>query len=179
MQILSQLSRPGRPDPVAERRPSSEPGSVDKFIYQAFISYSHAVDRKLAPALQARLRRFARPWYRWRGRSIFRDETGLALTEGLWPTISAALDGSKTFILLASPEAAESVWVGREVAHWLSLRTASSRLRSALTGRASSLAGSKARRRSGTWRAAAPSARNSFTSASSGVWPSALTESVW
>jgi hypothetical protein len=34
--------------------------------YKAFISYSHAVDDKLAPALQSALHRFAKPFYRLR-----------------------------------------------------------------------------------------------------------------
>ena len=34
-------------------------------------------------------------------------------------SIVSALDDSEFFILLASPDAARSEWVGREVAHWL------------------------------------------------------------
>ena len=40
----------------------------------------------------------------------------------LWPTIQRALDDSRFFVLLASPEAAESHWVGQEVGHFLSTR---------------------------------------------------------
>ena len=35
-------------------------------FYKAFISYSHAADDKLAPALQSALQRFTEPWYRIR-----------------------------------------------------------------------------------------------------------------
>ena len=49
---------------------------------------------------------------------MFRDQSDLALTPGLWSTISTALDGSRYFILLACPESAASIWVNREVAHW-------------------------------------------------------------
>lgn len=49
---------------------------------------------------------------------MFRDESDLALTPALGSTISAALDGSRYFILLACPESAASTWVNREVAHW-------------------------------------------------------------
>ena len=73
--------------------------------YDGFISYSHAVDGRLAPALQRGLQRFAKPWYRARALRIFRDETSLAATPELWATIEEALDSSKNFILLASPEA--------------------------------------------------------------------------
>ncbi|HEU0114263.1 MAG TPA: TIR domain-containing protein, partial [Thermomicrobiales bacterium] len=86
--------------------------------YDAFISYSHASDGQLAPALQSGLQRFAKPWHRVRALHIFRDQTSLAATSALWPTIQAAIDGSQHFLLLASPEAARSKWVAREVAHW-------------------------------------------------------------
>ncbi len=49
---------------------------------------------------------------------MFRDQSDLALTPGLWSTISTALDESRFFILLACPESAASIWVNREVAHW-------------------------------------------------------------
>jgi WD40 repeat protein len=64
------------------------------------------------------LQRLAKPWNRLRAVSVFRDQSDLALTPGLGSTISAALDGSRYFILLACPESATSTWVNREVAHW-------------------------------------------------------------
>jgi hypothetical protein len=42
--------------------------------YKAFLSYSHAADGKLAPALQSALHRFAKPWYRKRAIKVFRDK---------------------------------------------------------------------------------------------------------
>ena len=48
--------------------------------YKAFLSYSHAADGKLAPALQSALQRFARPWYQLRAMRVFRDKTSLAAT---------------------------------------------------------------------------------------------------
>lgn len=87
--------------------------------YDAFISYSHAADGKLAPALQNALQRFAKPWYRLRALHLFRDQTSLSATPGLWPAIEAALKGSRYFLLLASPEAAKSRWVQQEVEWWL------------------------------------------------------------
>ena len=86
--------------------------------HDAFISYSHAADGRIAPAVERGLQRLAKPWNRLRAVSVFRDQSDLALTPGLWTTISTALDGSRYFILLASPESAASVWVNREVAHW-------------------------------------------------------------
>jgi WD40 repeat protein len=93
--------------------------------FAAFISYSHAVDRKLAPALQAALQRFAKPWNRLRALRVFRDQTSLAATPGLWSSIERALAASGHFILLASPDAARSEWVGREVAYWRERKQAS------------------------------------------------------
>jgi hypothetical protein len=88
-------------------------------IYNAFMSYSHAADGMLAPALQSALHRFAKPWYRLRALHIFRDKTTLAVTPSLWGAIQAALDQSTFFILLASPESAASIWVQQEIEHWL------------------------------------------------------------
>jgi len=86
--------------------------------YTAFISYSHAVDGRLAPALQAALHRFAKPWYRLRALRVFRDQASLSANPALWGSIASALAGSEFFILLASPDAARSPWVQREVAYW-------------------------------------------------------------
>lgn len=94
-----------------------------QFKYKAFISYSHAADGKLAPALQSGLHRFARPWYRMRAIRIFRDETNLAANPKLWSSIKAALGESEYFILLASPTAAQSPWVAGEIAFWLQHRS--------------------------------------------------------
>jgi DNA-binding beta-propeller fold protein YncE len=92
--------------------------------YRAFISYSHAADGKLAPALQSALHRFAKPWYRLRAIHVFRDGTSLSVTPALWPTIEKALGDSELFILMASPEAAASHWVRQEVDYWLKHKTA-------------------------------------------------------
>ena len=92
--------------------------------YQAFLSYSHAVDSKLGAVLQSALQRFAKPWYRLRNLRVFRDKTGLSVSPGLWPEIEAALATSEYFILLAAPEAAASEWVGREVQWWCANRSA-------------------------------------------------------
>jgi WD40 repeat protein len=83
------------------------------------MSYSHAADGRLAPALHAALHRFAKPWYRLRAVHVFRDQTTLHPTPRLWESIRAAIDRSTFFILLASPDAAASPWVEREVAYWL------------------------------------------------------------
>ena len=91
--------------------------------YKAFISYSHAADDRLAPALQSGLQSFAKPWHSLRAVHIFRDKTTLAVTPELWPSIQAALDDSEYFLLLASVESCKSPWVQREVDHWMQHRS--------------------------------------------------------
>jgi WD40 repeat protein len=90
--------------------------------YDAFISYSHAADGALAPAVQHGLQALAKPLYQRRALRIFRDQTSLAVTPALWPTIQQALEASQYFILLASPAAAQSPWVRQELAWWMQHR---------------------------------------------------------
>ena len=97
-------------------------------LYNGFISYSHAADGNLAPAVQSALHRFARPWYRLRSVWIFRDKTGLAVTPTLWETIKKALADCEYFLLMASPESAASLWVQKEVDWWLTNRAPSNML---------------------------------------------------
>jgi WD40 repeat protein len=87
--------------------------------YDAFLSYSRAADEGLASALQRGLQRFAKPWYRLRVLRVFRDDASLSANPGLWTSISRALAASRYFVLLASPDAAGSKWVGQEVQQWL------------------------------------------------------------
>jgi tetratricopeptide (TPR) repeat protein len=87
--------------------------------YDAFISYSHAKDKAVAAALQAVKQKLGKPWYRRRALRIFRDDTSLAATPQLWSSIEAALSQSRYLVLLASPEAAASRWVCKEVGYWL------------------------------------------------------------
>jgi len=77
--------------------------------YAAFISYSHALDGALAPSLQASVEEFGRVWYRRRALRLFRDSTNLAATPHLWGSIEVALRGSAWFVLLASPDSAQSM----------------------------------------------------------------------
>lgn len=75
--------------------------------FKGFISYSHAADGRLAPAVQRGLHQLAKPWHRRRALWIFRDQTGLAVTPASWSSIKKALEASDWFVLLASPEAAD------------------------------------------------------------------------
>lgn len=96
----------------------AKPGVGRTTRYDAFISYSHK-DDKLGRAIQSGLRRFARPWYRKTAIRTFRDETDLAANPSLWGEIEHALSNSSYFLLLASPNAATSKWVARELEYWL------------------------------------------------------------
>src|SRR5580704_15785424 len=88
-------------------------------VYDAFISYSHAKDKPVATALQSVVEALGKPWYRRRMLRVFRDDTSLSATPHLWPSIAEALDQSRFFILLASCESAASLWVQKEIDHWL------------------------------------------------------------
>ena len=87
-------------------------------VYDGFVSYSHAADGLLAPRLQAGLQRFAKPWWKRRALRIFRDESSLSANPHLWSSITEALDSSEWFVLLLSPEAAQSDWVNQEIEYW-------------------------------------------------------------
>jgi WD40 repeat protein len=97
--------------------------------YDAFISYSHAADGALAPALRNGLQRFATPWRVFRltnptrSLRVFQDQASLSANPKLWPTIEGALAGSSWFVLLASPVAASSPWVNKEVEFWCEHKT--------------------------------------------------------
>ena len=83
--------------------------------YDAFISYNHGADSELAPAVERGLQRLAKPWYRLRALSVFRDLSDTGLNDSLWGTVQRQLDGSRWLIVMACPESAASPWVQREV----------------------------------------------------------------
>lgn len=87
--------------------------------YDAFISYSHAKDKPVGAALQSVIQKLGKPWYQRRSLRVFRDDTSLAATPELWPTLEKTLDQSRFIIVLASPQFARSKWCGMEVDHWL------------------------------------------------------------
>lgn len=90
--------------------------------YKGFIAYN-VDDKAVAAALQSELQRFARPWYRLRAMRVFRDETDLVGSPGLWSAIKRELAASAWLILIASPSSARSNWVRREVGWWLRHRS--------------------------------------------------------
>jgi WD40 repeat protein len=97
-------------------------GEAKASKFDAFVSYSHATDNRIAPSIVEGLRNFAKPWYKLRALRVFRDETSLPASAGLLQDIQAGLAESNFFILLASPGAARSKWVDRELRYWLAER---------------------------------------------------------
>jgi WD40 repeat protein len=91
--------------------------------YDAFISYSHGEDRGVARRLQRGVERFAKPWHRTRSLRVFLDTNSLSADPGLWSSVERALESSSWFVLIASPRAAASKWVEREVRWWLDNRS--------------------------------------------------------
>ena len=87
--------------------------------YDAFISYSHSKDKPIAASLQSVIQKIGKRWYERRTARVFRDDTSLSATPQLWPSIERALAESAHLILLASPEAAASPWIAKEVQYWL------------------------------------------------------------
>ena len=95
--------------------------SIDR-TFDAFISYNHAFDGRLASALQHGLERLLCKWYQRRTFRIFRDRTNLALSPNAWGAIQASLSQSRWFVFMASPSSARSFWCGEEINWWRQYR---------------------------------------------------------
>lgn len=76
----------------------------------------------MAKALEHGLKNLARPWARLPVIRVFRDTTSLSANHDLWSSILGELQESRYFIYLASPEAAASRWVRREIDFWVTNR---------------------------------------------------------
>ena len=105
--------------------------SAGEFRYWAFLSYSHK-DALAARTLHRRLETYRIP-ARLAGIGtalgrvpdrlwpIFRDREELPAATDLSETVRRALDESGALIILCSPEAAQSLWVGEEIRTFRSL----------------------------------------------------------
>lgn len=93
--------------------------------YKAFISYAWE-DKATAHKLQSWLETFRLPksiaskyqTERKIGR-VFRDETDISAQPDLWSTLKREISASENLIVICSPSAASSVWVTREIEHFL------------------------------------------------------------
>lgn len=88
-----------------------------RYRYRAFISHRHHKQPAFVRRLELALKQYAKPLFRPPMR-IFRDENHLSPGVDLPQLIKSALDESEFLILLASPEAAASIWVREELRHW-------------------------------------------------------------
>jgi hypothetical protein len=88
-------------------------------MYDAFISYSQRADSRIARALRSIVQSIGKPWWKLRSLDVYLDASNLTANPDLWGTIEQALSESRYLILLASPEAATSHWVDKEVSWWL------------------------------------------------------------
>lgn len=90
--------------------------------HDAFMSYSHS-DGTLARDIEKGLEKLAKPLLKVRALDVFRDETSLAASAGLWPSIVEHLSASEWFLLLSSVQSASSPWVAKEITWWLEHRS--------------------------------------------------------
>jgi hypothetical protein len=106
---------------MSEGATSGNNGKSRRFA--AFISYAHA-DAAIAAKLQSRLERYRLPKHiaeaHADGRAalgqIFRDREDLAAAPSLSDAIRAAITKAEALVVICSPEAKASRWVGEEIA---------------------------------------------------------------
>lgn len=117
MAVRSDVPPPTLVEPPFEQRLADH--------YDAFLAYHHLTDHRRSKQLRFGLERLVRPVratlpdlqvFR------FRDMTKVPDAEELWPSIRAAIDRSRWFVLLASARSARSLWVGREIQRRLAVR---------------------------------------------------------
>ncbi len=87
--------------------------------HDAFISYSHNPDAVLGPAVENALEQLAKPLLKRRACDVFLDQTSLGVDTSVWGSIVPHLEGTRWFLLLASPQSANSPWCLQEVEWWL------------------------------------------------------------
>jgi WD40 repeat protein len=108
--------------------------SQPRVVYNAFLSYSHSADERLASVLQRALHQFAKRPFQLRALRVFFDTASLAANPALWPAIEHALHASEYLILMASPQAAASAWVEKEIDYWRRNKPATNLLIALTTG---------------------------------------------
>ncbi len=103
---------------VVEAGESPAPAPERRKEFDAFLSYAHR-NQEATAAIQKGLHQIGRRIGQLRALRVFRDTTNLEANPDLWAKILDGLDGSRFMIVMLSPQAATSHWVGEEVKHWL------------------------------------------------------------
>lgn len=100
---------------MAEANPGETvANSGSTFLYDAFISYSRS-DEEIASRVERRLRSFSVPPDFERGKlRVFRDRTDLVGNDYV-ESITAGLRGAQSLVVLCSPKACASTFVGDEI----------------------------------------------------------------
>jgi WD40 repeat protein len=104
--------------PPLQWQPSQQAKPLE---FDAFLSYTHS-DRPVVSGIQKGLHHIGRRLGQLRALRVFRDDTDLTASPDLWGRITDALDRSRYLIMTLSPQAAQSVWVNREIGYWLERR---------------------------------------------------------
>lgn len=89
--------------------------------HDVFLSYSHKGEASVAPRLRKALQRVGTPFYKPAALDVYVDQANLAATAALWPLLREELAASRYLVLLASPAAAASGGVAKEIATWIEL----------------------------------------------------------
>ncbi|GAB4085273.1 hypothetical protein GCM10028784_19030 [Myceligenerans cantabricum] len=114
------------PDPAPKPTPHERQDRSRRRHYDAFFSYSRSAEGDFVPRVQAMLRGFGKgaagPSDN-RDLRLFVDRSGLAAHPHLWLEIKNCLEASDRLIVFASPGAAASEWVDKEVRWWLAERS--------------------------------------------------------
>lgn len=105
--------------------------------YDVFISYARATTTEAAGALKRGLEQYAREWNKARSTRLFLDDSSLTASASLGASISSALGSARWLVVLLSEAAAQSPWVDREIAWWLTNRGPDSLLLVQVDGRVS------------------------------------------
>jgi WD40 repeat protein len=108
-------------DPDQPSEPQETPGQSEPLDYDAFLSYTHG-DRAAVSGIQKALHRIGRRMGQLRALRVFRDDTDLMANPDLWGRIVDGLNRSRYLIVTLSPQAAQSLWVNKEVSYWLEHR---------------------------------------------------------
>src|ERR1700733_1097834 len=106
---------------VVEAEESPAPAPERRKEFDAFLSYAHR-NQEATAAIQKGLHQIGRRIGQLRALRVFRDTTNLEANPDLWAKILDGLDGSRFMIVMLSPQAATSHWVGEESNHWLKRR---------------------------------------------------------